>query len=366
MNPEAAATQSPLAAELPDPIIMVEDLVKRYPGRPTNAVDGLSFTVRRGEVFGLLGPNGAGKTTAIGVLTTRVRATSGRAEVAGVDVARRPVDAKSRIAVVPQLNNLDRSLSPRQNLLFHAAYHGVRRAEAVQLADRLLAQFGLGDRGADRVDRYSGGMAQRLMIARALMHQPDVLFLDEPTTGLDPQARLFVWDRVRALNREGLSVVLTSHDMREAEELCHRVAIVDHGRLLALDHPDALKRLVPGENTLTLAVRVDPAEADAEAERLAGRLAGIPGVRGVERERPEVPVGGPAAGGFGWGPSLPAGPPLEPGRLLFRLYAQQGDQSLIGEVARVAVEAGVDVVDIHRARVTLEDVFVHLTGRGLR
>lgn len=355
---------SPETVATPEPILVVDALVKRYPDRSVNAIDGLSFAVRPGEVFGLLGPNGAGKTTTIGVLTTRVHPSSGSGRVAGVDVVDNPVAAKAAIAVVPQGNNLDRSLTARQNLIFHAAYHGVRPAEAARRADALLRQFGLEGRGSDRVDRYSGGMAQRLMIARALMHQPRVLFLDEPTTGLDPQARLFVWDRVRELNREGLSVVLTTHDMREAEELCHRVAIMDHGRLLALDTPDGLRRMVPGKNTLSVAVRgVDADPAEPRSADLAARLKEIPGVAEVEREgasgiAPTAPPGGP--------PGSPRpGPSPDPGSVVLRLYGE-GDPLLIGAVARVVAEAGLEVLDIHRAAVSLEDVFIHLTGRGLR
>src|SRR3712207_5624673 len=224
-----------------DAAVRVTDLVKRYPGRPVNAVDGISFTVERGEVFGLLGPNGAGKTTTIGVLTTRALPTSGTASVAGVDVATDPVTARSRLSVVPQRPNLDRALTARQNLVFHAAYHGVGRAERNRRADALLEQLGLGGRGGDKGDDYSGGMAQRLLIARALMHAPQVVFLDEPSTGLDPQARLFVWDRVRDLRAGGVTVVLTTHDMDEAAALSDRVGIMDHGRLLALDTPAALR-----------------------------------------------------------------------------------------------------------------------------
>ena len=233
--------------------VQVSELVKRYPGRPTNAVDGISFAVARGEVFGLLGPNGAGKTTTIGVLTTRVLPTSGTARVAGVDVAADPVTARSRLSVVPQRPNLDRALTARQNLIFHAAYHGIGRAERNRRADALLEQLGLGDRGKDKVDNYSGGMAQRLLIARALMHAPQVIFLDEPTTGLDPQARLFVWDRVRELRDSGVTVVLTTHDMDEAATLTDRVAILDHGRLLALDTPLALTRSLPGSDRVSAA-----------------------------------------------------------------------------------------------------------------
>src|SRR3712207_2719548 len=251
------------AAQRPaDLAVQVTDLVKRYPGRPVNAVDGISFTVERGEVFGLLGPNGAGKTTTIGVLTTRVLPTSGAASVAGVDVAAAPVTARSRLSVVPQRSNLDRALPARQNLVFHAAYHGVGRAERNRRADALLEQLGLGGRGGDKVDDYSGGMAQRLLLARALMHAPQVVFLDEPSTGLDPQARLFVWDRIRELRAGGVTVVLTTHDMDEAAALSDRVGIMDHGRLLALDTPAALTRSLPGSATLDIDVERAPEDTD--------------------------------------------------------------------------------------------------------
>ncbi len=357
-------TAADRAAEPAIPAIVVESLVKRYPHRPTNAVDGISFTVAYGEVFGLLGPNGAGKSTTIGVLTTRVRPTAGHVWVAGVNALRRPVDAKRWIAVVPQANNLDRSLTARQNLLFHAAYHGIGGRQAAQRADSLLRQFGLEDRAADRVDRYSGGMAQRLMIARALMHEPRVLFLDEPTTGLDPQARLFVWDQLRRLNAHGLSLVLTTHDMREAEELCHRVAIVDHGRMLALGSPDELKRMAPGENTLSLAVRLDSAQTGAQPEGLLARLRELPGITGAEREDAVASAEGGTAGPPR-GQASPPAPEADPGRVVFRLYGE-GDPLLVGAAARVVSDAGFDLVDIRRGRVTLEDVFIHLTGRGLR
>ncbi len=367
---EAQAVQAVAReSEHQDAIIRVERLVKRYPGRPTNAVDGISFAVARGEIFGLLGPNGAGKTTTIGILTTRVMPTSGRAEIAGVDVARRPVEAKRRFAVVPQRNNLDRSLTARQNLIFHAAYFGMAPAERERRADALLEQFGLSDRGNERVDRYSGGMAQRLMIARALMHRPDVLFLDEPTTGLDPQSRLFVWDRVRDLHRAGLSVVLTTHAIDEAESMCGRVAIIDHGCLLALDRPQALKSLVPGHRALEVRALFSPEQAGTGGPALANHLRGLPGVERVEEVGKEAPVPAgapPVAPGGPWGQAGPPPASPRPGEVVLRLYAGAGTSGLITAVAQATAAAGAEIADLKSHDVSLEDVFIHLTGRGLR
>src|SRR5205085_6971219 len=190
--------------------------------------------------------------TTIGMLTTRVRPTAGVARIGGVDVMREPVRARAQLAVVPQQSNLDRSLSIRDNLVFHAAYHGVPTHERGARADELLDQFGLLDRASDKPDFFSGGQSQRVMIARALMHAPRVLFLDEPTTGLDPAARLFVWDRLRELRDEGMTLVLTTHDMDEAAVLADRVGIMDHGKLLALDTPLALMCSLVGKTTLEL------------------------------------------------------------------------------------------------------------------
>lgn len=241
------------------PAVEVKELVKRYPKSPANAVDGLSFAVRPGEVFGLLGPNGAGKSTTVGVLTTRVLPTGGTAKVAGLDVVRDAVAVRGRLGVVPQRVNLDRSLTARNNLVFHARYHGSSRAEAEARADEMLDRMGLADKGKVSVDNLSGGQSQRLMIARALMHRPTVLFLDEPSTGLDPQARLFVHDRIRALRADGVTVVLTTHDMDEAAKLSDRVGVVDHGRMLALDTPSTLVEALPPD----AAVKT-PGEPDLE------------------------------------------------------------------------------------------------------
>ena len=203
-------------------VITVKDLHKTYkPKRgqqsaEVRAVDGISFAVVKGEFFGLLGPNGAGKTTTIGILTTRVRPTGGEALIDSINVAQDAVAVKSRIGVVPQNNNLDRSLNGRENLLFHAEYFGIPKQVREKRADELLGRFQLADRAGDKVNGYSGGMAQRLKIARALMHDPAILFLDEPTTGLDPQARHAMWDLLRELNAKGQTIFLTTHYMEEA------------------------------------------------------------------------------------------------------------------------------------------------------
>ena len=321
--------------------VTVEDLVKRYPKRPVNAVDGVTFDVHHGEVFGLLGPNGAGKTTTVGVLTTRVKPTGGRATIAGIDVTQDPVSTRRRIGVVPQRSNLDRSLSARQNLLFHAAYHGIPAEERRRRASFLLEQFGLVDRADDKVDFFSGGQAQRIMIARALMHEPDVLFLDEPTTGLDPQARLFVWDRIRELRKRGVTMILTTHDMDEATELCERVGIMDHGKILALDTPDALTATVPGKNTLEVGIKTD----QADREKLVVSLQAITGVEKIERVRE-----GPAT----------AGP------LRLRLYVNVEAPLIVAPVALVVTNAGAELQELAIGKPSLEDVFIHLTGRALR
>ena len=324
------------------PAAEVVDLVKRYPKRPVNAVDGVSFAVRAGEVFGLLGPNGAGKTTTIGVLTTRVRATGGRATVAGVDVAADPAGARRLLAVVPQRPNLDRSLSAEQNLLFSAAYHGVPRAERRRRARTMLERFGLGDRGEDKVDRYSGGQAQRLMIARALVHDPKVLFLDEPSTGLDPQARLFVWDRIRELRDSGVTVVLTTHDMEEAALLADRVGIVDHGKLLALDTPAALVESLTGDGTVDVTYRPPSGEDPALVESVESAVRATGGVTGVERASAEAPAA------------------------RSRVTVAGSPAALLGPIAEAVTNAGALLTDARIGRASLEDVFIGLTGRDLR
>ena len=334
--------------------IEVRNLVKRYPKAIVNAVDNISFTVGRGEIFGLLGPNGAGKTTTIGVLTTNVCPTSGSAFIMGINVAADPMSVKQRIAVVPQQSNLDRSLRAREILTFHASYHGLPRAEREARANALLNELGLGDRGKEMVLRYSGGMAQRLMLARALMHSPDILFLDEPTNSLDPQSRLFLWDRIRWLKEQGTTILLTTHDMEEADQLCERIAIMDKGRILVLDTAAELKKLVPGGTCLELRVHVpqhvSAGSAHSEAQEISSVLTvlrGIPGATKVEEVSPPEDEEGAQ------------------GIQVFRLYAEDAGSLVIGATQAV-MEAGAEIRDLHIARPSLEDVFIYLTGRNLR
>lgn len=288
--------------------VYVSNLVKEYSKHMPRAVDELSFSVPEGEVFGLLGPNGAGKTTTIGVLTTRVKPTSGTAKVCGVDVAANPAGACRVLGVVPQQNNLDRSLNIRQNLLYHAAYHGIGRRERERRADEILDLMGLTDHAQAKADFVSGGQAQRIMIGRALMHRPRVLFLDEPATGLDPQSRLFVHERVQRLRAFGVTIVVTTHDMEEAEKLCDRVGIVDHGKMLALDTPANLTKALPGSTTVTVSVTL----AGADPERLRTALADVPNTQRVERITKTAGGNGMTGDGpFGFGPpgGGPSGPP---------------------------------------------------------
>jgi ABC-2 type transport system ATP-binding protein len=372
-------------------ILEVSGLEKQYGKSPVKAVDGISFSVARGEIFGLLGPNGAGKTTTIGVLTTRVLPTGGRAVIAGIDVVNDAVGVKPLIAVVPQRNNLDRSLTAVENLTFHAAYFGAGRRERHERALQLLKEFGLGERAKDKVDKYSGGMAQRLLIARSLMHSPQVLFLDEPTTGLDPQARLFLWDMIQTLNRHGLTVFLTTHDMEEAEKLCQRVAIMDHGKILALDTPKNLSATVPAGTRVELRVRPGPTLTGETKSSIQAEVRQLPGVTeaewttahpaakgggatppawvlsmmqgGGKSANKKGPPAGPGAGSTAAGGSRPGADGA--GEPMLRLYAERGGEVAV-RAAQVILNAGVELADLHLAQPSLEDVFIHLTGKGLR
>lgn len=346
--------------------VEVIDLVKVYKKNPKPAVDELSFAVEQGEIFGLLGPNGAGKTTTVGVLTTRVIPNSGKAFVEGVDVLAEPTVARQLLAVVPQRNNLDRSLNIRQNLLFHAAYHGVGRAERTRRANEILDRMGLAEKADEKIDYVSGGQAQRVMIARALMHKPKAMFLDEPTTGLDPQARLFVHDRISELRDEGVTVVLTTHDMHEAAKLSDRVGIIDHGKLLALDTVPGLMRELPGSTTLSVTVNLD----GRDGQHISDALSDVDGVERVERISASpggmpagMPPGMPPGMGGGAMPAMSA-PSSSQGQ--FRLYTAYEPAVVLPTVLKVLADVGCDVTDLSIGTPSLEDVFIHLTGRELR
>src|SRR5579871_20877 len=234
------------------------------------ALDGITLDIHAGEVLGLLGPNGAGKSTTVGILTTRVAPTSGQAWVGEYEIWKQQVEAKRLIGVVPQRPNLDFMLTAREVLLFHGAYFGQNARERARRADELLEKFKLSDRANQLPRSFSGGMMQRLSIARAMMHDPEVLFLDEPSAGLDPQTRLLLWETIRDYNRLGKTIVLTTHYMDEADALCQRIAIIDHGKIIALGTPKELKASIPGGYLLRLKFESMPEGLIADLERLPG------------------------------------------------------------------------------------------------
>ena len=325
-----AAAQPTMGATPPlaDEVIRTVDLTKVYPG-DVKAIDRLNLTVHRGEIFGLLGPNGAGKTTTAGMLTTRVVPTSGQAYVGGVDVWAHPARAKRLIGVVPQTNTLDRALSVRDNLFFHGRFFGMTSARARAEAGDMLERFKLTERATMPVRALSGGMAQRLMVARAVMHRPSVLFLDEPTAGLDPQSRIALWDILNDLHVEGQTILLTTHYMEEAEQLCKRLAIIDHGVVLALDTPENLKRSIGIDTSVTVT-------ASGDLEALADVL---------ERE-----IGGATAIVMDHTVRL----------------GVKGAEGVLPAVVQAAERAGFDVTDLSITEPTLETVFINLTGKELR
>jgi ABC-2 type transport system ATP-binding protein len=312
-----------------DEVIRTEQLTKRYPG-DILAVDHLDLSVTRGEIFGLLGPNGAGKTTTAGMLTTRVIPTSGGAFVAGIDVVRHPAVAKQVIGVVPQTNTLDRALDVFENLYFHGRLFGMNAKTARAAANEMLERFRLSDRAKAPVLALSGGMAQRLMVARAIMHRPSILFLDEPTAGLDPQSRIALWEILGELHRDGQTILLTTHYMEEADQLCDRVAIIDHGRLLALDTPAKLKQSVGADTIVTVT-------ADGDLDALTTLLEDkIDGVTRADRVDGTVRL------------------------------SVKGAHGVLPAVVTIAEDGGFVVSDLSVAEPTLEAVFINLTGKDLR
>jgi ABC-2 type transport system ATP-binding protein len=298
------------------------------------ALDGLSLEIVPGEIFGLLGPNGAGKSTTVGILTTRVRPTYGQAWIGEHDVWAQQVAVKKLIGVVAQRPNLDFSLTAREILLFHGAYFGFDSRDRAVRADALLDRFQLRDRANQMVRGFSGGMMQRLSIARAMMHDPQVLFLDEPSAGLDPQTRLLLWEIIREYNKSGKTILLTTHNMEEADALCQRLAIIDHGRKIALGSPLELKSSVPGGFLLRL-------RFGKHSPELLSRLQTLSGVREVRTN--DDPNGENSAD----------------------VYADRGG-SLVSEIANLASGASIELCDVHISEPSLENLFLHHTGRSLR
>ena len=311
-----------------DAAVVVQRLSKHYTGPPpVDAVRAIDLEVDRGEIFGLLGPNGAGKTTTVGMCTTRVVPSSGRAIVDGIDVQADPPGARARIGVVTQFNTLDRSCTVFENLQYHCRYFGISHRDAKARTKELLETFRLADRAGASVMALSGGMAQRLQVARSIAHRPVVLFLDEPTSGLDPQSRIALWEVLGALHDEGTTVILTTHYMEEADRLCDRLAIIDHGEILIMGTPEQLKRQVGVETVVTLTLDGDPTAASAA-------LSVLPGV-----DRAEV----------------------VDGAVLVYLAEREGPLPAIVQAA-----LGFGLADLAVAEPTLETVFIQLTGRALR
>jgi daunorubicin resistance ABC transporter ATP-binding subunit len=314
--------------------IRTEGLRKTYKSSRGNveAVRGIDLDVPQGEFFGLLGPNGAGKSTTIGMLTTLIAPTGGRAWVAGHDVVKSPVAVKRRIGVVTQNNTLDMQLTVQENLEFRSRFFGLSLGAASKRAGQLIDAFGLSDRRKAMADQLSGGQARRLMIARALVHQPDVLFLDEPTAGLDPQTRVNLWDILKVLHDQGQTILLTTHYMEEAEELCDKIAVVDHGKVLAEGSVDKLLADSGAQTIVTVRYAEPVPEGLADLTGLTER----PGVTKVEADGDQLRV-------------FSADP-----------------EGLLGDLVSIGAANGLHVRDASEARPSLETAFLALTGREYR
>ena len=301
-------------------VIEAVKLAKNYNGHI--AVDGVSFSVDAGSVFGLLGPNGAGKTTTIRMLIGLIAPTSGRAVILGHDVASEALQAKARIGVVPEASNIYEEMSARDNLIFSAELYGVLKAERRRRADELLEEFRLADRASDIVQEFSRGMKRRLTIACALIHRPDLLFLDEPTTGLDIQSARQLRDQVRRLNNAGVTILLTTHYLEEADQLCDTIAMINKGKIVTIDSPENLKARVTGDNVVEVSFGA-PVQED--------ELASLGRVTEVHRLGDK-----------------------------YRLTYSGGDP--VGGLVDYARGRGVNIVSINTLRPSLEDAFLKLTG----
>jgi ABC-2 type transport system ATP-binding protein len=311
-------------------IVEIEKLTKIYETKlRVVAVDGIDLELKQGEIFGLLGPNGAGKTTTISIATTRTLPTSGTVRIAGVDVVEHPAHARRYIGVVPQYNTLDRSLTVFENLYFHCRYFGMGHGQAKSRALELLDQFLLTERKNVYPAQLSGGLAQRVQIARAIAHRPTVLFLDEPSAGLDPQSRMAMWGAVQGLRKEGITVLLTTHYMEEADSLADRLAIIDYGRVLALGSPENLKKAFRSRTIYDLKLRT---------------LEGLEPVIAKLKARKDVVAAEAITEGL--------------------RVTTSGSETLLPYVVKAVSPFGLR--DLAITEPSLEGVFIQLTGRDLR
>jgi ABC-2 type transport system ATP-binding protein len=310
-------------------ILEVKNLVKKY--GDFTAVNDISFDIKEGEIFSLLGPNGAGKTTTISVLSTLFTPTSGDAIICGHSVKQDPMAVRNAIGVVPQDLALYEDLTARENLSFWGQMYGLSGKELNMRIDQVLEQIGLTDKAKQRIKTYSGGMKRRVNIGVGLLHKPRLLFMDEPTVGIDPQSRRAILDSVKELNRDGMTVLYTTHYMEEAQELSNRVGIIDHGKLIALGTQAELTRQVGETDTLVLHV----GEAE-DPQPLADALKSLPGVTRADVTDHEVTIITPAA------------------------------EELLAPAVTLANEMGIKIHSIDIREPNLEAVFLHLTGRALR
>jgi ABC-2 type transport system ATP-binding protein len=307
--------------------ITVENLTKQFNG--LTAVDHIAFSVPEGELFGLLGPNGAGKTTTINMLATLLKPTSGYAEVAGFDVAKSRDSVRKSIGIVFQEPALDSKLTGKENLDFHAMMYNIERDERRRRIDEVLRLVDLTEKASVLVEKYSGGMKRRLEIARGLIHRPKVLFLDEPTLGLDAQTRRLIWDYVKKLNKESrVTIILTTHYMEEADYLCDRIAIMDHGKFVALDAPHKLKDLLGGD--------VVSMEVEGNSESLMDEIKTLEWIKKYSLHED-----------------------------VLNLTMEKGERR-IPELITMAQGQGITVTCVHLRKPSLEDVFLHFTGRTIR
>lgn len=313
--------------EVEQTIVRVEHLVKRYNG--TTAVDDISFEIKKGEIFGLLGPNGAGKSTIISILCCLLKPSSGRATISGFDLEKNALEIKRIIGVVPQEISLYHTLTARENLAFYAKIYGLPRQVRWERITEILEMAGLSQRADEPLQNYSGGMKRRINIGIALLHNPQILFLDEPTVGVDPQSRKRIYDTILELNNQGMTVLLTTHQMEDAERLCHRIAIVDNGKLIALDTLEGLMKLV-GESDM---VRV---EARNITQKTVKSLEKIDSVQKISVDRDMMTI------------------QLLRGR------------EMLAAIVDILTASGTKVDSIQIKEPDLETLFLHLTGTNLR